>query len=651
MRTLPLSRATLALFCSLPLAAFAGDFRMAFLDVGQGDAAVVIAPSGCAAVIDGGKTGSGATIKAYLKSEGITHLDFAIATHYHEDHIGGIDELDTGTDAVTISAAYDRGGSYSTTAYTQYANDFAGKRHTVTLGQVISLCSEVSFKVVSVNGNGVNSTNENALSVGVQISYGAVDILDAGDLVGTSPDDVESVLAPTIGQMEVYKVHHHGSKYSSMNVLLDALMPTVSVISVGIGNTYGHPTPEAISRLQAHNSVIYQTEDPATNTVRGHVVVSSASGTSFIVTQGGSSTTYAVKGGTPPSDTTPPTAPTFVAGLGTSPSEIDLSWTASTDDVGVTSYRIYKSADGANFAQAGTSTTTAFADLGLASGTTYWYQVTALDAAGNESAASNTASATTLVTPVGTLTVTAPNGGESLAGGSSYAIAWTSSYVSNVKLEYSLDNGSTWTVIASSVAASTGSYTWTVPSSASSQAKVRATDAQLGSPSDASDGTFTITVATPGKAILNEILANEPGSDTGGEFIEVVNAGGTAIDISGWALWDATKARHTFATGTVLAPGKAIVVFGSASAIPAGLSNAVASSTGDLNLVNSGDTVSLRKNKTKMDTFTYGSSLASVDGVSMNRSPDSTAGATFVLHTSLSSLPSSPGVRPDGTAY
>jgi hypothetical protein len=117
-------------------------------------------------------------------------------------------------------------------------------------------------------------------------------------------------------------------------------------------------------------------------------------------------------------------------------------------------------------------------------------------------------------------------------------------------------------------------------------------------------------------------------------------------------LSDATSVRHTFPPGTTLAAGKAIVVFAAASAIPGGVSNAVGSSTGTLSLNNTSDSVSFRSSGgTVISSFSYGSSLAGTDGVSMKRSPDATAGAAFVLHTALSSSGSSPGKRPGGTAY
>jgi endonuclease/exonuclease/phosphatase family metal-dependent hydrolase len=251
----------------------------------------------------------------------------------------------------------------------------------------------------------------------------------------------------------------------------------------------------------------------------------------------------------------------------------------------------------------------------------------------------------------GTVQVTAPNGGESWAGGSARTITWTSSGVTNVKLEYTL-NGSTWSMITPSTAASAGSYAWTVPNTASTTAKVRVTDAANATVTDASDGAFTITVSsTPAQVILNEIMANEAGSNTALEFVELVNVGGTAISIGGWTLSDGAGVKHTFAAGTTLNPGKAIVVYGGASGIPAGLTNAVAASTGTLALGNSGDSVILKNGTTTVTSYSYPSSLSGTDGVSMNRSPDVSATGTWVLHTAISSLTSSGGTRANGTAF
>jgi hypothetical protein len=249
--------------------------------------------------------------------------------------------------------------------------------------------------------------------------------------------------------------------------------------------------------------------------------------------------------------------------------------------------------------------------------------------------------------------MSSPNGGESWAGGSSRSITWTSSGVTNVKLEYTLD-GTSWTVITSSTAASTGSYTWTVPNSATSAARVRVSDAANSAVSDTSNAAFTITVSTggTGSVFINEVLINEPGSDVNAEFVELVNPAGTAVDLSGWTVSDAAGLRHTFASGTTLGVGQAVVIFGGASGIPAGLTNAVAASTGTLSLSNSSETVTVKNAAgTTVATSTFGSTLTSTDGVSANRSPDSSSSGTFVLHTTLSSSSASPGKRTSGLDF
>ncbi|MFB1481202.1 lamin tail domain-containing protein [Corallococcus sp. RDP092CA] len=252
------------------------------------------------------------------------------------------------------------------------------------------------------------------------------------------------------------------------------------------------------------------------------------------------------------------------------------------------------------------------------------------------------------------VTVLSPNGGESWVAGSSHTITWTASGISNVKVEYSL-NGSTWTTITSSTGASSGSVAWTVPSSATTSAWVRVSDASNASVNDLSNAAFAITTGGSGgtgNVFINEVLINEAGSDVNGEFVELVNSGTAAVDLSGWTVSDGTAVRHTFASGTTVAAGKAVVVFGGASGIPSGTPGAVAASTGSLNLGNSGDTVTVKNSAgTVVSTATFASSLAGTDGVSANRSPDGSSTASFVLHTGVSSLSSSPGKRASGAAF
>ncbi|WP_437722195.1 lamin tail domain-containing protein [Sorangium sp. So ce861] len=151
--------------------------------------------------------------------------------------------------------------------------------------------------------------------------------------------------------------------------------------------------------------------------------------------------------------------------------------------------------------------------------------------------------------------------------------------------------------------------------------------------------------------IINEVLANEPGSDPDGEFVEIINVGTATASIGGWKLADSTGTRHTFPAGASLAPSTAVVVYGHASAVPVGVIGAVGASTGALGLNNSTDTVTLRNaTNAAVSSVTYTSALSDDDGVSMNRSTDLDGSTSFVLHTTFGGN-SSPGTRADGTAF
>ncbi|MFP2926957.1 lamin tail domain-containing protein [Pyxidicoccus sp. 3LG] len=273
------------------------------------------------------------------------------------------------------------------------------------------------------------------------------------------------------------------------------------------------------------------------------------------------------------------------------------------------------------------------------------------------------------------LRLTAPNGGETLTAGTTYDITWTSSGVDSVRLRYSLDNGLTWDDIVASTPAAPGRYTWTVPNEASSGARVEVGDATDTSFSDASDNTFLLNRTAP-RVFVNEYLpqpnyrpgTNPPAVDFDQMFVELLNMGSTAVDISGWKLHDdesfsGTKpARHVFANGTVLQPGQVYTVYSGASAVPQGATNATFANgmfEGTLqglrfnrgkNVNGSGDSVYLvLPDGTVEDSGHYDDTYL---GVSYNRSPDASATGAWVLHDTLSAtLTASPGRRANGSAF
>jgi beta-lactamase superfamily II metal-dependent hydrolase len=234
------------------------------INVGQGDCFLIVSPSGRKVLIDAGNTGRGAAFALpYLKDLGITSIDYIVASHYHSDHIGGLDEVVNGIggNSHIVSAAFDRGGNYNSGAFRDYVNAMGDKRKTISPGQTIDLGDNVTMKCVASNGDiptgrVYSGTDENTLSVVIILKFHSFDMYFGGD----SNSAIEPSLAPYAGDVDVYKVSHHGSATSSSHQLLDYLKPEVSVIAVGNGNTYGHPNAGTISRLVSMNSYIYQTE-------------------------------------------------------------------------------------------------------------------------------------------------------------------------------------------------------------------------------------------------------------------------------------------------------------------------------------------------------------------------------------------------------
>ncbi len=267
------------------------DLEIHILDVGQGDCTLIISPTGGTFLFDAGWNGKGdGVVCPYLDDLGLTALDYIGCSHYHADHIGGIDEVINylGIDSIRV-AVLDRGWSYTTATYDDYAAAAAPKRQTILDGQVIDLGGGVTVTCVAVNGNGQLSPpyddtyNENDLCVALLVEYGEFDFFVAGDLSGVNSSyyhDIETSVAAEVGDIEIYRVDHHGSASNSNVNLVSTLQPEVSIISVG-DNSYGHPTQTVIDRLVAYGTYIYQTELGSGGTipsghgevVNGHILI------------------------------------------------------------------------------------------------------------------------------------------------------------------------------------------------------------------------------------------------------------------------------------------------------------------------------------------------------------------------------------------
>lgn len=247
-----------------------GTFRMDILAVAQGDAAVYQGPCGQRAVLDVNRFKDD-DVLAFLDRTGSGNLAWIANTHYDADHLGGVEAVGRQT---SPNVVYDRGGPRSAKDSQTYRSyyDWAtatGLRRPVDIGDTLTLCSgseQVTFTVVSAGTDGtavggVSVSDENDRGLCFLVEFGHFDHATCGDVNGTnagSRTDVESAVAGSIGDVEVAKVNHHGSSYSSNSTYVSTLDAEAAIISVG-NNSYGHPSQTVINRWDQRGQV-YQTQ-------------------------------------------------------------------------------------------------------------------------------------------------------------------------------------------------------------------------------------------------------------------------------------------------------------------------------------------------------------------------------------------------------
>jgi beta-lactamase superfamily II metal-dependent hydrolase len=253
------------------LAAFGqanGKLQIHYIDVGQADSAIVISPHGETVLFDAGedmKTKDCTKLVEYLTALKVARIDHLYVSHYHFDHIGCV--ADVLGHFPLRGKSYDRGESYAGATFKAYVAAVGEHRATAQVGDKVVLDADfdvpVTIETLALNGAGVDTKNENDLSVVAKLTFEHFTAEFGGDLSGEKAgdyEDIETKVADQVGPINVYKVHHHCSTHSTNEYWLQKTTPQVGVISTGDTNPYSHPATACLERLHQAGVKTYWTE-------------------------------------------------------------------------------------------------------------------------------------------------------------------------------------------------------------------------------------------------------------------------------------------------------------------------------------------------------------------------------------------------------
>lgn len=231
------------------------DFLAHYIDVGQGDS-ILIQINNKNLLIDAGTRDSSAKITSYLLKQGVKKIDYVVATHPHEDHIGGMAEV---INKFVIGDFYAPKITSNTRAFENMVSALKGKGMKINAAKAgvnLNLGEGVLCEVLApVNGDYEDLNNYSAI---IKISYGQNKFIFTGDAEKQS--EKEMLQKDIDLTADVIKIGHHGSSSSSSKEFLDSVNPSIAVISCGTSNDYGHPHGSLLSELSGRKITVYRTD-------------------------------------------------------------------------------------------------------------------------------------------------------------------------------------------------------------------------------------------------------------------------------------------------------------------------------------------------------------------------------------------------------
>ena len=244
-----------------PTAADTATLEVHFLDVGQGDCAIVLC-DGETMVIDGGPRGTSQYVYSYIRDTlQLTHIDYVISTHPHLDHVGGLAAVLNAAPVDLILTPVTEWNSKAFKSMLEYAELQGAPLSVPQEGDTLEL-GGATITILHCWPEAVQQSRTNDSSIVLRIDYGSTSFLFTGDAEDWS--EYMMIDAGANLKADVLKVSHHGSGTASTEEFLQTVQPEYAVISVGENNEYGHPHKNVLDRLSTIGATILRTDQLGT---------------------------------------------------------------------------------------------------------------------------------------------------------------------------------------------------------------------------------------------------------------------------------------------------------------------------------------------------------------------------------------------------
>ena len=230
-----------------------------FIDVGQGEAILIALPEKTM-LIDAGPTGSAPKIAQVLQELGRDKIDYLVATHPDEDHIGGMADVISNTQIGTI---YAPNKTNNTATYRKFLTAIQNNNLQISLaeaGTIIDQTNNYKLEILWPTKD-ANFPDTNDYSIIIKLTVGAKTFLFTGDA------PTNAILNANPGHIDVLKLSHHGSRTGTTEQLVRKLSPTYAVVSYALENSYGHPMQSVLNALHKHSVEVWGTGANGTITI------------------------------------------------------------------------------------------------------------------------------------------------------------------------------------------------------------------------------------------------------------------------------------------------------------------------------------------------------------------------------------------------